>query len=370
MSFFGLRGSSSSSAYRASHHETHQSELERLRGRQLASLVRAGGRAKNQQQTTFEVAIADTSRGKLFLTLTLPQDFPLKAPQAQVSMPLQHKWLDIAGNVQGHPDLNQWTAHSDLGRIVSEIVNELHRVASSAQLHAAAPANGIAAKADTRRPSSASPSPPQHQLQQSAYSLQAASYTSISSQAQSRQSAISTQQQQQAAVKSLPRTQMPVIPAIFPELEELSVAQLEALATDRHALKAFVKKMHSVQEFMKLREDVMAGNVRIAETTLSHEGEMRTLQGEVQALRSSLRDAQESLAQKQARQSRVLARHRPDALLDQLSAATKELDASSDDLALQFAHGEMDVAQFSAQYLPQRALYHERTIKLNKILQR
>ncbi|KAF1329123.1 hypothetical protein FI667_g6240, partial [Globisporangium splendens] len=358
MSFFGLRGSSSSSAYRASHHETHQSELERLRGRQLASLVRAGGRAKNQQQTTFEVVIADTSRGKLFLTL-------------YVSMPLQHKWLDIAGNVQGHPDLNQWTAHSDLGRIVSEIVNELRRVASSAQLHAAAPADGVAAKPDTRRPSSASPSPPQHQLQQSAYSLQTASYTSISSQAQSRQSAVSTQQeQQQAAVKSLPRTQMPVIPAIFPELEELSVAQLEVLATDRHALKALVKKMHSVQEFMKLREDVMVGNVRIAETTLSHEGEMRTLQVEVQTLRSSLRDAQESLAQKQARQNRVLARHRPDALLDQLSAATKELDASSDDLALQFAHGEMDVAQFSAQYLPQRALYHERTIKLNKILQR
>lgn len=63
-------------------------------------------------------------------------------------------------------------------------------------------------------------------------------------------------------------------------------------------------------------------------------------------------------------------RHRPDALLDQLSAATKALDESSDDLALQFAHGELDVAQFESQYLTQRALYHERTIKLHKIMQR
>lgn len=86
-----------------------------------------------------------------------------------------------------------------------------------------------------------------------------------------------------------------------------SVSQLEALSSDRHALKALLKKMHSVQEFVKLREDVMTGNMRIAETTLSHEGEMRALQSEVHALRSSLRDAQESLAQKQARQSRVLA---------------------------------------------------------------
>lgn len=86
-----------------------------------------------------------------------------------------------------------------------------------------------------------------------------------------------------------------------------SVSQLEALATDRHALRAFVKKLHSVQEFSKLREDVMTGNMRIAETTLDHESEMRALQVEAQALRSSLREAQESLAQKQSRQSRVLA---------------------------------------------------------------
>lgn len=86
-----------------------------------------------------------------------------------------------------------------------------------------------------------------------------------------------------------------------------SVSQLETLATDRHALRTFVKKLHSVQEFSKLREDVMTGNMRIAETTLAHESEMRALQVEVQALRSSLREAQELLAQKQSRQSRVLA---------------------------------------------------------------
>ncbi|GAB9462904.1 hypothetical protein Gpo141_00000385 [Globisporangium polare] len=354
-----LRSSAASSTYRASHHETHQSELERLRGRQLASLVRAGGRAKNQQQTTFEVAIADTSRGPLMLVLTLPGDFPMKAPQVKVSIPLQHPWLDVAGNVQGHPDLNQWTAHSDLGRIVSEIVKELRRIASSAQANQPSPSSVEAS------PVRLSQLNQQQQQQQSPYN---GGYQQ-QQQSQLRASTASIPQQQQQQAKTLPRTQMPVIPAIFPELEELSVSQLETLATDRHALRTFVKKLHSVQEFSKLREDVMTGNMRIAETTLAHESEMRALQVEVQTLRSSLREAQELLAQKQSRQSRVLARHRPDALLDQLSTATKELDATSDDLALQFAHGEVDVAQFSAQYLPQRVLYHERTIKLNKIMQ-
>lgn len=65
----------------------------------------------------------------------------------------------------------------------------------------------------------------------------------------------------------------------------------------------------------------------------------------------------------------MLQRHRPDALLDQLSSATKESDAASDDVAHQFVHGEIDVAQFLAQYLPERNRYHERTIKLTRVLQ-
>ena len=43
--------------------------IERRRGRQLASLVRAGGRAKNQQQTIFDVVVADTPHGPLSLQL-------------------------------------------------------------------------------------------------------------------------------------------------------------------------------------------------------------------------------------------------------------------------------------------------------------
>lgn len=76
---------------------------------------------------------------------------------------------------------------------------------------------------------------------------------------------------------------------------------------DRHAFKAFVKKINVVQEFMKLREDVMTGNIQIAEKTLSYEERMRALQSEVQQLRASLRLSQQSLAEKQSRQQRVTA---------------------------------------------------------------
>lgn len=90
-------------------------------------------------------------------------------------------------------------------------------------------------------------------------------------------------------------------------LDSFRLSQLENLAVDRHAFKAFVKKINVVQEFMKLREDVMTGNIQIAEKTLSYEERMRALQAEVQQLRTSLRLSQQSLAEKQSRQQRVTA---------------------------------------------------------------
>ncbi|ETL29664.1 hypothetical protein L916_17237 [Phytophthora nicotianae] len=288
MSFFGYRSSSS----RASQQETHLSELERLRGRQLASLVRAGGRAKNQQQTAFEVPVADTPRGPLTLQLQLPTEFPVKVPRLKVSIPVQHQWLDAAGNVQGHPDLNKWTAHSDLGRIVTEIVTELRVVANTAST----------SKPPVSPARSSSPAPA---ASLSPYPGSRASYSSPSR--QSSQALIQQPKEQTPDTSKMQRTQMPVIPAIFPELEELSLSQLEKLNSDKHSLKKFVKELTSVKEFTQLRDEVLHSNMGIAKTTLGYEAELRELQEVVEAQRVELRAAQQTLAEKQARQQRIVA---------------------------------------------------------------
>ncbi|DAZ98086.1 TPA: hypothetical protein N0F65_005248 [Lagenidium giganteum] len=375
MSFFGYRGSSSS---KSSSKESQQSELERLRAKQLSSLVRAGAHAKNHQQTTFEVAVMETHYGQLILTLvdwelktehaaalltmihsTLPTEFPLKAPTAQTSMPVNHPWLDAAGNVVGHQDLNQWTAHSDFGRIatyvvpwvpVSEIVSELRRVAATAVT-------------PPQAASSLSPSQTPSDRQRSSSS--SSSYMPYPSAGANAQPPVKPAKPE----PSLQRMQIPATPAVFPELEELSHSQMQNLADDEKALKAFVKNMATVQEFMKLREEIMFGNMDIAKKTLSYQDDLRALQAEVEVLRAELRETQESLARKQIKQHQIISKFRPDALLDQVSAAAREADMASDDLAHQFAHGEVDCSQFVAQYLPLRKLYHQRTIKFNKLMQ-
>jgi hypothetical protein len=49
--------------------------------------------------------------------------------------------------------------------------------------------------------------------------------------------------------------------------------------------------------------------------------------------------------------------------------ATRDLDASSDDTASRFTHGEIDYPTFISEFLAPRTLYHQRTLKLNRVLQ-
>ncbi|GMF64845.1 unnamed protein product [Phytophthora lilii] len=289
------------------------------------------------------------------------------------SIPVQHRWLDTAGNVQGHPDLNKWTAHSDLGRIVTEIVTELRVVANSAS-----------ASKPPASPARSSPAP-----SLSPYPGSRASYASP--RRQSPQAQIQPSKQPSTPDTSkMQRTQMPVIPAVFPELDDLSyvgflncfafgayrtnmlhsplcrLSEMEKLNSDKRALKQFVKQLTSVKEFTQLRDEVLHSNMGTAKTTLALETELRELQAVVEAQRAELRAAQQALAEKQARQQRIVAVH---ALLEQLSAAAKDVDNETDEIATQFAHGDIDVTQFISTYLPQRNLYHERTLKLARVHQ-
>lgn len=153
---------------------------------------------------------------------------------------MQHPWLDAAGTVKGHADLNQWTAHSDLGRIgmslleatlirsqthhvvvvvviVSEIVNELRRAAASALASRSPVANASPSRAQAA---------PSKAAAQAGVKLSQPSIYPYPNNTQQQIQQLQQQQQQQQEVDRLPRAQMPAIPSIYPELEELSCVLL------------------------------------------------------------------------------------------------------------------------------------------------
>ena len=66
------------------------------------------------------------SSGPLTMLINLPPGFPKDKPTIRIEpLGLQHSWIDIrSGNVIGSPGLNNFSAHSDLGRVVQVIKRE------------------------------------------------------------------------------------------------------------------------------------------------------------------------------------------------------------------------------------------------------
>merc|ERR1719414_2684364 len=66
------------------------------------------------------------SSGPLTMLINLPPGFPKEKPTIRIEpLGLQHSWIDTrSGNVIGSPGLNNFSAHSDLGRVVQVIKRE------------------------------------------------------------------------------------------------------------------------------------------------------------------------------------------------------------------------------------------------------
>ncbi|EQC30571.1 hypothetical protein SDRG_11629 [Saprolegnia diclina VS20] len=340
------------------------SELMRLRGRQIASLVRAGGQAINHEQSIFDVVVRLADARSLTLRISLPDEFPMQAPLIQTTSRVQHSWLDAQCRVVGHIDLASWGVHADLGRIVNDILSEFQRNPPV-----------VAGRAtSTPPPAYHPPASPAYTQPFYPSSSGAASYSTPYNNTTS----ASSQSSPYAREKTPPplkardpymHTQTPAIPTSFPELDELSITQLEKLVSDRQALKAYIRNMDAVINFMKLYDDLVKGNAELAEKNLSYEGTLAALQKDVQGLKSQVQAAQEVLSLKQARQQEILSRVRGDVLVARVVQAADEVDEVTEDIGSRFTNGDINVSQFLAEFLPSRKLYHQRMAKVERFTQ-
>ncbi|OQS03448.1 hypothetical protein THRCLA_04251 [Thraustotheca clavata] len=363
--FFGRPSQKSSPAPSAS-----PSERDRLRGRQVASLVRAGGQAINIEQTIFDVVIRLPDSRTLTLRITLPDDFPMQAPLIQTTSRVQHRWLDSQCHVAGHIDLASWSVHADIGRIVSDIINEFQRnppAMAGRTMSTPPPAYHPPQPSITPAYNQPFYAASQTQQQPPSYTQYPASMlsTPASYKSYSRESTPPPQKPKEQYV----HTQTPAIPTSFPELNELPTSQLENLVSDRQALKAYIRNMDSVINFMKLYEELLKGNTELAEKNLTFESTVADLQKDVQGLKTQVQAAQEVLNVKQARQQEILSRVRPDILVERVSQAAEEMDENTEDIGSRFTNGEMDVNQFLSEYIPSRKLYHLRAAKVESFKQ-
>merc|ERR1711998_826087 len=79
----------------------------------------------------------------------------------------------------------------------------------------------------------------------------------------------------------------------FPELDTMSLEQLQRLQRDDIAFNAFFESIESVQTTRGIQEQLLQQNADTANSNLSHQEELEGLHAEVQALRSTLKEVVE-----------------------------------------------------------------------------
>eukprot|EP00884_Botryococcus_braunii_P002496 jgi/Botrbrau1/12247/Bobra.0361s0010.1 len=236
------------------------------------------------------------------LQIMLPPNFPQGPPLLSLTNPLRHPWMQANGRLSFR-NLDQWSyPRSRLANVVQEVFAGL-----SGQRQSQTPPPGWGPAASSR---------------------------------------------------------VPRVPDSFPEVEAKTHEELLQLLTEEGALQGLVRDIMARSHLSQLAGQMRAGNLSLAQANLAKEDVLRELRNQLAIIRSSdYAAAKEAFDEKYARQQGVLAKLRPDKLLDTLSTKINEADQASEELQDKFLRGDVPLDAFVEAYLKQRILYHQRDLK-------
>ncbi|PNF36530.1 hypothetical protein B7P43_G15870 [Cryptotermes secundus] len=153
----------------------------------------------------------------------------------------------------------------------------------------------------------------------------------------------------------------------FPELQDLSTAELEHLSQSQDRLDDFIDKLPVVQKLNNNVEDMITRNEELAKENLSKQPRLEELGYSVREKLDALavlKNSYESLSQEYQRLSD---RYAPGSIKESLRLAALHSDEESERIAEQFLGGRMSVEQFVSIYLQKRTVSQIRKTKEEKL---
>eukprot|EP00039_Didymoeca_costata_P018749 m.334791 g.334791 ORF g.334791 m.334791 type:complete len:316 (-) comp17440_c0_seq1:141-1088(-) len=274
---------------------------------------------KNEPSTAGSVNgdVFYVQRDKLSASVTLHPEFPTIPPTIHIQPPMRHPMLDQRMVVCFHEYITNWRMHSELGKVVSTILDELQSSLNG----------GFA--------------PPQQQQQ--SFQPQTQTHTHQHSQHQQQQY---TQPTPNPDASRLARLGLPPVPDHFTELERFSHEELLALNEDEGKFVEFFSKLPMVKKLEEIEKNLKEENKAIAkqnlarkpelehrkELLLQQHKELESKRGEYETLKAKYESLQKSLS--------------PTAVLEQLNLAESKARQEADNLETSFQRGEMGLNEF------------------------
>lgn len=153
---------------------------------------------------------------------------------------------------------------------------------------------------------------------------------------------------------------IPAVPASFDSLGGMNDEALQNLLSDDDAFASWLEKQGAVQFLTEMRDEMIAGNAKLAQETLSKEEGLRGLHAETLALRDTLADRVASFQALRRRQSLIADATSPAAIATVVEQARDEAEEESEGLVSSMMDGDLSVEDFCKQFVASRRLFHTR----------
>ncbi|KAM4809568.1 vacuolar protein sorting-associated protein 37A isoform 1-T2 [Rhinophrynus dorsalis] len=351
--------------------------LQQQKQRQIESL-RACHSSITEIQKDVEYRLPITIKNlTITINILLPPQFPQEKPHISVYPPIRHHLVDKQGINVTCPLVNNFTMHSDLGKIVQSLLEEFWKnppiVAPSSGSFPYLYSNpaGLPSYAHPGFPFL--PSYPTQESNRSVPVSDAVPGTYNSAKAAAPAYGLISDLPLPVPTSEVGINgftyKMPDLPDAFPELSELSVSQLtEMMEQEDVLLEQFVSLPH-LKQVIADKEDLVRNIEEMAKKNLQMEPIL-------EAKRQAILDKYELLTQMKTTFEKRLQRQHElsescslSALQARLKVAAHEAEEESDSIAEDFLEGKIEIDDFLNIFMEKRTSCHSRRAKEEKLQQ-
>uniref|UniRef100_A0A803V1N9 VPS37A subunit of ESCRT-I n=1 Tax=Ficedula albicollis TaxID=59894 RepID=A0A803V1N9_FICAL len=318
------------------------------------------------------------------INILLPPQFPQEKPVISVFPPVRHHLMDKQGVYVTGPLINNFTMHSDLGKIVQSLLDEFWKNPP------------VLAPSSTsfpylfNKPAGMPPFAPQGFPFLPPYPPQETNRTMATMPVSDSVSSSYTTDKPAAPsyglIADLPLPvptaeavlqvgqngftyKMPDVPDTFPELSELSISQLTSMNEQEEVLLEQFVTLPQLKQVITDRDELVKSIEELAKKNL-------LLEPSLEAKRQTVLDKYEQLTQMKAAFEKKMQRQHelsescsPSALQARLKVAAHEAEEESDTIAEDFLEGKTEIDDFLSSFMEKRTLCHCRRAKEEKLQQ-
>ena len=333
-------------------------------------VLKPSTRKVSADDTIYDTVFQTTNGFALILRVYVPVDVN-KAPQMSLyGVIAAHSWLDIRMRVMGYAPISSdqsWRSSKlklgdavyavihhfqlqppSISQIVDENLARLQQTLSGTTSN-----NNNATKSSPHHTSSSS---------NSVHKSNGAAHANIQAQkVDEKEAACKVDEDELSSL-------IPRVPSNFPEIDEMSLSELNDLVNNKAALDAFINNISEVNILKELKESIETSNVDTAAANIALEEKVDSICSEVETLKHDLKM---NIARYRELDARRAAMTRPPEIHEarrELTSAKKKAYNESEEFADDWVEsGGSDVSEFVKKFMDTRVLYHTRAAKAERL---